>query len=92
MINPNLYLAFDKDQDAARAFAQTICLCRNEDILHPIELIEMTLKDFEAIPGFELVEADKNNGFKVGHNRFKDAEEMFGELKVIGDPIRARYE
>ena len=92
MLNPNLYLAFEEKQDAERAVLQTICLCRNEDILHPVELKEMSLEEFEFIPGFELIETDENNGFKVGHNRFKDAEEMYGELKVVDDPIRERYE
>jgi hypothetical protein len=92
MINPNLYLAFEAKEDAERAFSQTICLCRNEDILHPVEFLEMSAEKFESIPGFELVEADDNNGFKVGYNRFKEAEEMYGELKVFGNPIRERYE
>jgi hypothetical protein len=52
----------------------------------------MTLEEFESIPGFELVEAKENNGFKVGYNRFKDAEEMFGELNVVDNPIRTSYE
>lgn len=75
-----------------RAFSQTICLCRNEDILHPVEFLEMSVDEFELISGFELVEADDNNGFKVGYNRFKEAEEMYGELKVFGNPIRESYE
>jgi len=92
MINPNLYLAFDSKKDAERSFSQTICLCRNEDILHPVEFLEMSVEEFELIRGFELVEADDNNGFKVGYNRFKEAEEMYGELKVFGNPIRESYE
>ena len=92
MINPNLFLAFYNKEDAERACTQTICLSRNEDILHPVSLEEMTLEFFEAIPGFELIETNNNNGFKVGYNRFKYAEEMFGELKVTGNPIRGHYE
>lgn len=92
MINPNLFLAFGTKADAEIALTQTVCLCRNEDIQFPIELKEMTLREFELIPGFELIETDENNGFKVGYNRFNNANEMFGELKVTGNPIRARYE
>ncbi len=92
MINPNLYLAFDGREDAERAFSQTICLCRNEDILHPVEFLEMSADEFELIHGFELMEADENNGFKVGYNRFNEAEEMYGELRVFGNPIRESYE
>jgi hypothetical protein len=92
MINPNLYLAFENKNKAERAYKQTVCLSRNEDLLHPVLFEEMNLAKFETIPGFELVESNKEKGFKVGHNRFNDAEEMFGELKVIGDPIRTTYE
>jgi len=92
MLNPNLYLAFGAKENAERAFSQTICLCRNEDILHPVEFQEMSVEEYEFIPGFELVEADVAKGFKVGYNRFKEAEEMYGELKVFGNPIRESYE
>lgn len=88
MLNPNLYLAFENIEDANAAFEQSICLCRNEDILFPEELLELTEKEFENIEGFELKFTDKNMGFKVGHNRFNDAEEMFGEIVVSGNPIR----
>lgn len=88
LLNPNLFLAFDAMEDANRAFTQTICLCRNEDILFPEILKEFSKEDFCTIPGFELIESDSESGFKVGYNRFNDAIEMFGELKVIGNPIR----
>lgn len=88
MINPNLYLAFENKDNAERAYKQTVCLSRNEDLLHPVLIEEMTLENFETIPGFELIESNKDQGFKVGHNRFNEAEEMFGQLKVIGNPIR----
>ncbi len=48
----------------------------------------MTIEEFEAINGFELIYTDAEKGFKVGYNRFADGEEMFGELKVTGNPIR----
>lgn len=90
MLNPNLYLAFGSIGDAQSAFKQNICLCRNEDILFPEELLELSKDEFESIEGFELKFTGKDTGFKVGHNRFKDAEEMFGELIVSGNPIRER--
>jgi len=89
MLNPELHLAFETMLDAESAFTQNICLCRNEDILLPTSLTEMDEEEFEKIDGFELIFTENSNGFKVGHNRFKDAEEMFGELKVIGNPIRS---
>ncbi len=89
MLNPELHLAFTTKLDAENAFIQNICLCRNEDILLPTSLTEMDEDEFEQIDGFELAFTDETNGFKVGHNRFKDTTEMFGELKVIGNPIRS---
>lgn len=88
MLNPNLYLAFDIEQDAQRAFIQTVCLCRNEDLLFPDSIQEMSVEEFDLINGFELLFSSEVNGFKVGHNRFDNATEMFGELIVIGNPIR----
>ena len=44
--------------------------------------------DFDKIEGFELIFTKDNTSFKVGHNRFNNADEMFGELKVTGNPIR----
>lgn len=87
MLNPNLYLAFDNKEDAEIAMTQTLCLCRNEDLIFPMERLEMNTEDFDNINGFELIHSDVQNGFKVGHNRFHNATEMFGELKVFGNPI-----
>lgn len=89
MLNPNLYLAFENQEDAEIAFSQTICLCRNEDLVFPENLLELTDEEFMAIDGFELIFTTEETGFKVGHNRFDNASEMFGELKVFGNPIRS---
>jgi hypothetical protein len=88
LLQPNLYLAFHNETDAQRALTQTICLCRNEDLIFPEELNPMEEKDFEKIDGFELIFSSENS-FKVGHNRFDNNSEMFGELKVYGAPIRS---
>lgn len=88
MLNPNLYLAFENESDANVALTQTICLCRNEDLIFPESITKMTSSEFDAIDGFELIFTDAEHGFKVGHNRFDEASEMFGELKVFGNPIR----
>lgn len=90
IIDPNLYLAFSELADAKRALTQTICLCRNEDILHPQEIMEINVEEFNSINGFELRFTNKGNGFKVGYNRFADANEMYGELIVTGNPIREK--
>lgn len=90
MLEPNLYLAFAEKEDAERAFEQHICLCRNEDILLPEEML--TFADeaaFDAIEGFELLFCpEEEGGFKVGHNRFALGEAMYGELRIFGNPIR----
>lgn len=88
LLHPNLYLAFENESDAIRAFSQTVCLCRNEDLLFPESFTEMKEEDFEQIEGFELRTSSAENGFKVGYNRFDNCTEMFGELKVVGNPIR----
>lgn len=88
MLEPNLYLAFLHEQDAMQAFQQTVCLCRNEDLLCPEWLKKMNIEEFDQINGFELLFSPDNTGFKVGYNRFDNASEMFGELIVAGNPIR----
>ncbi len=88
MLYPHLYLVFASEKDANLAFLQSICLCRNEDLLFPEKISSMTLDEFEQLNGFELEFKNSNDGFKVGHNRFDNAKEMFGFLKVIGNPIR----
>ncbi len=88
MLSPHLYLAFYNEEDANLAFRQTICLCRNEDLMLPEKITPMALEKFEQLSGFELEFTNTKDGFKVGHNRFDNAKEMFGSLKVIGNPIR----
>jgi hypothetical protein len=91
MLEPRLHLAFFDEQDALRASEQSICLCRNEDLLFPEpEILKMTTQEFESdiIPGFELLFTDTEKGFKVGQNRFREGNSMFGELVIFGNPIR----
>ncbi len=89
MLEPNLYLAFSEKADAETAFAQHICLCRNEDVLLPQELLTVAgEEEFDQIEGFELLFREAGAGFKVGHNRFAFGESMYGGLKVFGNPIR----
>lgn len=88
MIMPNLHLAFSTLSYAERAFQQTICLCRNEDLLFPESIKEEDEQGFNIIEGFELMPADEHTGFKVGHNRFAENVAMYGSLAVTGNPIR----
>ncbi len=90
MLEPNLYLAFADKEDAVIASKQHICLCRNEDVLFPLpEIEERIALEFDEIEGFELLfDAVQETMFKVGHNRFAEAAEMYGHLSVFGNPIR----
>lgn len=88
LLDPNLYLAFSNLEDAEIALTQHICLCRNEDVLLPVELLIMTNEEFDELPGFELHFKVPGEGFKVGHNRFNKGESMFGEMHIYGNPIR----
>lgn len=91
LLEPHLLLVFGTETDAERAAEQTICLCRNEDLLFPEpEIFRCAEAEFETeeFPGFELIFTGKDAGFKVGHNRFAAGEPMFGELRIFGNPIR----
>ena len=89
LIEPYLFLAFDNEAAAKEAMKQHVCLCRNEDVMLPNEILETTETDFDEIEGFELLfKGDEGVMFKVGHNRFDDVAEMYGQLKIFGNPIR----
>ncbi|MFV0522391.1 MAG: hypothetical protein ACK5MI_08215 [Mangrovibacterium sp.] len=94
-IEPVLYLAFSNKEDAIKASEQHICLCRNEDVLYPEEVIETTIEDFisndEEFSGFELVFEENEKSFLVGYNRFKENSPMYGYIRVVGTPVRINY-
>ncbi|MGK7397628.1 MAG: hypothetical protein ACNS62_23845, partial [Candidatus Cyclobacteriaceae bacterium M3_2C_046] len=70
MLNPNLYLAFEQEEDAKRAYGQTVCLCRNEDLVFPESLEQIEMQAWDEINGFELLFSSNEKAFKVGFNRF----------------------
>lgn len=92
LLNPVLYLAFEDKQDAERAFQQHICLCRNEDILLPASLTEISTEKFdndeEKFAGFELMFEKNDEAFQVGYDR-KTNEPMYGWLKIVGTPVNS---
>lgn len=91
LLNPVLFLAFENLQDAETAFKQHICLCRNEDILLPVELKEAENEEFdndEEFAGYELVFEKLDNSFHVGFDR-KTNEPMYGWLKIVGTPVKS---
>ncbi len=86
--NPILYLAFNNRTEALSAYKQTICLCRNEDILFPDkDIAEMTAEEFSSIPGFELRFGKSEQSFLVGYNRFNKSQPMYGWLEYNGQTL-----
>lgn len=91
LLAPVLHLAFQTKEDAQKSFTHHICLCRNEDILMPTDLIEIEKEDFdneELFSGYELVFENNDNAFQVGYNR-QTQEPMFGWLKIVGTPVKS---
>ena len=90
LLNPILHLAFQTKEYAERAFEQHICLCRNEDILMPAQMIEISsdeIEDEELFNGYELVFENTEHSFHVGYDR-RTKEPMYGWLKIIGTPVK----
>lgn len=90
LLNPELHIAFENLADAETAAKQHICLCRNEDILLPVSVDEITAADFEdeeKYPGFELIFENNEKSFSVGIDR-KTGLPMFGWLKIVGTPVK----
>jgi hypothetical protein len=88
LINPILYLAFEKKEDAAKASFQHICLCRNEDVLFPdAEILEIAEMEFNTLTGFELRFGESDKSFLVGFNRFDETKPMYGWLEITGKPV-----
>lgn len=90
LLNPVLFLAFENEDDANVAFNQHICLCRNEDILLPIETFKIDVEDFDnedTFSGFELMFEKNDKSFPVGIDR-NTGHQMFGWLKIIGTPVK----
>lgn len=88
MIEPDLFLFFEDNNDAEIAFSQTICLCRNEDMLFPDKIDEIEKDEIDEIDGFELIFGENENSFQVGYNRFNSSSPMYGELRIFGNMIR----
>lgn len=88
MVEPVLHLAFPTMEDAEKALTQHICLCRNEDVLFPDDVIlEMTPGEFDQINGFELLFGESQISFLVGFDRFLGAKPMYGSMRISGDPL-----
>lgn len=93
LLSPVLHLAFENRQDAEQAFQQHICLCRNEDVLLPASLNEISIENFdndeENFAGFELMFEKNDESFQVGYDR-KTNKPMYGWLKIVGTPVNSK--
>lgn len=90
LLEPILHLAFSTKEDAEIAFKQHICLCRNEDIVMPTDILEMSIQDFdnnEDLNGYELIFEKNESSFHVGYHRVTN-EPMYGWIKVVGTPTK----
>ena len=63
-------------------------MCRNEDVLLPESIQELSIDAFNKLDGYELRFETNENSFLVGYNRFQAYEEMYGYMEVTGDPIK----
>ncbi len=91
LLEPILHLAFSNREDAEAAAKQHICLCRNEDVLMPSEIIEISIDDFddeERFSGYELIFEKTEDSFHVGYHRLTK-EPMYGWLKIVGTPVKS---
>lgn len=90
LLNPVLHLAFSSNEEALIANRQHVCLCRNEDVLFPSQIIQTTQEQFdtneEDFPGFELIFEENDKSFLVGYHRFTN-EPMYGWLRMVGKPV-----
>lgn len=100
MINPILFLAFTQKEYAEEAVQQHICLCRNEDVLFPMQFVEngfikeVDEEEFDkkdnSFNGFELVFGKTKQSFIVGYNRFNNSP-MYGWINIVGsNPLTTR--
>jgi hypothetical protein len=91
LINPVLYLMFDSKEDADNSMSQHICLCRNEDVMLPIELIalenESEFDDKERFAGYESFSCEENadNSIYCGLNKYTKNKQYI-QFKMIGTP------
>lgn len=90
MLSPVIYFAFATLEDARKASLQHICLCRNEDILLPeANIQELSISEFDKLEGYELRFGECEQSFLVGYNRFKNNEEMYGWIEMVGNPAKS---
>jgi hypothetical protein len=90
MLNPQLYLAFEREEEALQASTQSLCLCRNEDLIFPEPNIRcLSAEEFEALDGFECLPSTATEGILLGYNRYEDSQPMYGKIIIVGNPVQS---
>jgi len=91
LINPVLYLVFNSEIDIQSAKNEHICLCRNEDIMLPVDIIKTNEFDFDNDPDFSGYETFESNsdGIYCGYNKYTN-KEQFVNLQMFGIPLNLR--
>ncbi len=91
LIKPILYLMFNPNTNIDDVLGQHICLCRNEDLMFPLELIENIEEDifdtddkYSGYESFGCLESDGNSIF-CGLNKYTK-EKQFIKFKIFGTP------
>lgn len=81
LLNPELFLGFEKLDYALLACKKIIKLGRSEDFLYPnFEILKMSEEEFDNLKGTEFFE--DSNGMCVGFNRFDNYSEMLGVVNI----------
>ncbi|UIR57329.1 hypothetical protein LZQ00_05805 [Sphingobacterium sp. SRCM116780] len=92
LLEPVLHLVFSSLIDAEIASKQHICLCRNEDILMPTRVTQLSQHEFDeddgSFNGYELIFEKNESAFQVGFHRLTK-EPMYGWLKIVGTPVNS---
>ena len=45
--------------------------------------------EFDKLEGYELRFGEREQSFLVGYNRFKNNEEMYGWIEMVGNPAKS---
>ena len=73
-----------------KAYEEHICLCRIEDVVLPLEFMELSESEFDKIDGFELRFGELDQSFMVGFNRFNENKPMYGWIEISGKPVLSK--
>ena len=50
---------------------------------------ELSISEFDKLEGYELRFGEREQSFLVGYNRFKNNEEMYGWIEMVGNTAKS---